>query len=103
MIGSVEFYKNFFWETARLPWPEACDIANKFVPYLSKSWPQYLEEMRGIAEGAGVDVPSVLALNVRTEIAYGMAKDADGCTAFAWKTPDGESFLAQNWDVRCQR
>lgn len=51
--------------------------------------------MRGIADGAGVDFNDILALNVRTEIAYGMY--SDGCTAFAWKTNDS-SFLAQNWD-----
>lgn len=34
-------------------------------------------------------------MNVRTEIAYGLARD--GCTALFWKT-DTSSFLAQNWD-----
>lgn len=34
-------------------------------------------------------------MNVRTEIAYGLARD--GCTAVFWKT-DTSSFLAQNWD-----
>ena len=34
-------------------------------------------------------------MNVRTEIAFGLAKD--GCTAVFWKT-DISSFLAQNWD-----
>ena len=34
-------------------------------------------------------------MNVRTEIAYGLARD--GCTAIFWKT-DTSSFLAQNWD-----
>src|SRR5947209_19922885 len=56
----------------------------------------YIEEMRGLAEGAEVDFESVLALNVRTEIAYGMFND--GCTAFSWREGE-ESFLAQNWDV----
>ena len=37
----------------------------------------------------------ILALNVRTEIAYGLARD--GCTAIFWKT-ETSSFLAQNWD-----
>ena len=39
---------------------------------------------------------AILALNVRTEVAYGMSQD--GCTAISWKTPSGASFLAQNWD-----
>ena len=34
-------------------------------------------------------------MNVRTEIAYGLARD--GCTAIFWKR-DNSSFLAQNWD-----
>lgn len=51
--------------------------------------------MKGVADGAGTDLDSIVALNVRTEIAYGMM--SDGCTVFSWKTPDA-SFLGQNWD-----
>lgn len=51
---------------------------------------------KGVAHGAGVDVESILALNVRTEIAYGMF--SDGCTALSYKSDD-DSLLAQNWDV----
>ena len=32
--------------------------------------PAYLEEMRGIADGAGLDLTDVLAINVRTEVMY---------------------------------
>ena len=49
----------------------------------------------GIAYGAEVPYLSILALNVRTEIAYGMSKD--GCTAIYWRN-EQSSFLAQNWD-----
>ena len=85
-----------------MSWSEACAIGARFESYLQSTWPQYVEEMKGIAEGAGVDFASILTLNVRTEIAYGMAKDVDGCTAFAWKTKDA-SFLAQNWDWRYEQ
>lgn len=51
---------------------------------------------KGIAAGAGVPYSAILALNIRTEIAYGMARD--GCTAISWRTPSGASLLAQNWD-----
>lgn len=74
-----------------------CKIASAFLPTLRSRWPQYVEELEGLAEGAGSDFLSILALNVRTEIAYGMA--SDGCTAFSWKTRNA-SFIAQNWDVR---
>ena len=80
---------------SELSWPEACQFAEQFIPMLEQSYPSYIEEMKGLAEGAGVDFPSILALNVRTEIGYGMA--TDGCTAFTWKANDA-SFIAQNWD-----
>jgi isopenicillin-N N-acyltransferase like protein len=65
------------------------------MPFIESRYPDYVEEMKGIADGAAVDLESIVALNVRTEIAYGML--SDGCTALSWKTDD-VSFLAQNWD-----
>ena len=70
-------------------------MARGFLPWLEASFPDYVEEMKGIANGAGLDLESIVALNARTEIAYGML--SDGCTALSWKTSDS-SFLAQNWD-----
>ncbi|KAK2825727.1 hypothetical protein FQN49_007423 [Arthroderma sp. PD_2] len=93
--GSLDFYKHMFKKTSSMGWPEVCRTALKFLPLIETSFPNYMQEIRGIAQGADVDVKSVLALNVRTEIAYGLFDD--GCTAFAWKGA-GESFLAQNWD-----
>jgi len=49
----------------------------------------------GIANGAGIPYISVLALNVRTEIAYGMSKD--GCLTLFWRN-EHFTFLARNWD-----
>ena len=54
----------------------------------------------GVASGAGVPFVSILAMNVRTEITYGMA--IDGCTALSWITEDA-SFLAQNWDWQTEQ
>ncbi|EGC48606.1 conserved hypothetical protein [Histoplasma capsulatum var. duboisii H88] len=95
IAGSLEFYKGLFKQRCRMDWPHVCAAAVKFVPFLVTSFPGYMQEMRGIAQGAGVPVESIVALNVRTEIAYGMFND--GCTALSWKSED-ESFLAQNWD-----
>lgn len=50
----------------------------------------------GLAEGAGKELADILALNVRTEINFGLF--SDGCTALSWAAQDS-SFLAQNWDV----
>lgn len=85
----------------------------KFQPFIKEKYPRYYEEIEGIAEGAGVDMLDVLSLNIRTEIAFGlfdeksrrpMAIDAvDGCTTLGWKTPNGSSFLAQNWDWKTKQ
>ena len=56
--------------------------------------------------GANVPFYDILALNVRTEIAYGMF--SDGCTALSWHssshsnstTESPKALLAQNWDWR---
>jgi isopenicillin-N N-acyltransferase-like protein len=51
----------------------------------------------GIALGAHAPLSDIIALNVRTEIAFGLF--SDGCTALSWKPAnDSESLLAQNWD-----
>jgi len=67
----------------------------KYQPYLLANFPRYVTEMEGLAEGAGVGYQDILALNVRTEIAFGAFND--GCTALSWKSEE-KSFLAQNWD-----
>ncbi|KAL8641674.1 MAG: hypothetical protein Q9228_001533 [Teloschistes exilis] len=91
----LEFYQQLFHDWNKLSWDVACDAAMKFMPLLEKDWAQYVDEIRGIATGADVTLASILALNVRTEIAFGMW--SDGCTALSWKG-EKSSFLAQNWD-----
>lgn len=94
--GSLAFYRDFFQKRAGLAWPDVRAAALLAHPFLDAQFPDLVEEMRGVALGAGVEYEDVLALNVRTEIAYGM--QTDGCTAFAWKAGDGGSWIAQNWD-----
>ena len=56
----------------------------------------------GLADGAGVLLADILALNVRTEIAFGLDNRAsvpsDGCTALSYHSSKA-GLLAQNWDV----
>lgn len=55
--------------------------AAKYVPQLEATCPRYLDEMRGIAEGAGVGFLDILALNVRTEIMFGLFTEAEAVRA----------------------
>lgn len=80
-----------------MDWAATTATARQFLPVLDRDWPHFVAEMQGVADGAGVPLESVLALNVRTEISMGLM--TDGCTSLAWRSASG-SFLAQNWDVR---
>lgn len=71
----------------------------------------YVEEMRGIAEGAGVDLFEIVLINARTEMlqlaasAKRVRLDPDGCTglvALPAATQTGEVIHAQNWDWKAE-
>jgi isopenicillin-N N-acyltransferase-like protein len=94
--GSITFYTQLFLETTKLSWPQIQSTALEFEDSIRNNWPDYHEEMRGIAEGANKTLADIIALNVRTEINFGLF--SDGCTALSWLHDDA-SILAQNWDV----
>lgn len=89
-----------FQSTSSLTWPEVHEIAKDFQVTIQKLTPDIYDEMVGIAEGAGVDILDIVALNCRSEIALG--KFTDGCTSLGWKMQGKEveekMVLAQNWD-----
>jgi len=92
---SLAFYQRLFQERSKMDWETVKSFALKYQLYLLENFPKYVTEMQGIAEGAGVGYEDILALNVRTEIAFGAFND--GCTALSWKAGE-RSLLAQNWD-----
>ncbi|KAK8246838.1 isopenicillin-N N-acyltransferase [Phyllosticta capitalensis] len=102
--GSLDFYASMFHETAKLTWSQVQSTALEFLSYIQANCPDFLEEMRGIADGAGngTALSDIIALNVRTEIAFGLFND--GCTMMAWHTTAAsgskKAFIAQNWDWR---
>ncbi|KAI0515135.1 peptidase C45 acyl-coenzyme A:6-aminopenicillanic acid acyl-transferase-like protein [Xylaria bambusicola] len=110
IAGSMEFYTRLFQRSCSLAWPEVLQEAAKYVEPLERIAPRHLEEIRGIAEGAGLTFLDILALNIRSEITFGLFTDvaagnnslasvpSDGCTSLGWLTASGPSFLAQNWD-----
>jgi isopenicillin-N N-acyltransferase-like protein len=85
-------------------------LVEDFLPTIDAFDGSYLDEMRGIAEGAGVAFHDVVLLNARTEIlrlapevatSREAAEEPDGCTglvALPGITADGKLIHAQNWD-----
>lgn len=76
--------------------------ARQYLGPIKDYAPDLLEEMRGIAVGAGVLVDEVLALNSRTEILsvgrVSMQGECTACFLAAEATVDGRPILGQNWD-----
>lgn len=87
-------------------------LASRFSDTIKKLVPHLHDEIRGIAEGAGVPLLDIVALNSRSEIALAATPKSsrlvsddeaelpvppDGCTTFA-ENVDGRQWLSQNWD-----
>jgi isopenicillin-N N-acyltransferase-like protein len=101
---SVANYEETFAHYTGLAWADVCDRAEAFVPVIEDYDADVVGEMRGLAEGAGLDFRDVLAVNVRTEVMYGVsAALAAECTACAFEPTEATEnhvLLAQNWDWR---
>jgi len=103
---SIDAYREVFQAYAGWDWEAVTEHARAYADPIARFDPVYLEEIRGIAEGAGVDEADVLAINVRTEVMFAAkARDADRrvgeCSAFAvtpGRSADGHTLIGQNWD-----
>ncbi len=61
-----------------LDWPAIRGLVAGFEPTIAAFDATYLDEMRGIAEGAGVDYAAIVLLNARTEILKLARRRAEG-------------------------
>jgi len=100
---SIRGYEILFKETKGISWEDARKISEYYLSLLRDSEPDYVEEMRGIAEGAEVDLLDIAAFNSRTEIIYAQAEktDVSECTTISLMAPateGGRVIAAENWD-----
>ncbi len=85
-------------------------LTQAFLPAIEAFDANYVEEMRGIAEGAGVPLEHVVVINARRELLMyaRMHPDnlaPDGCTAavvLPEMSVDGVLMHGQNWDWRVE-
>jgi isopenicillin-N N-acyltransferase-like protein len=108
---SISAYREVFRAYTGWDWTLVRREAARYEAPIAAFDPRYVQEMRGIAEGAGVDLEDVLSINVRTEVMFAAkarAAEAAGagqrqgeCSAFAVvpeASVDGHTLLGQNWD-----
>jgi len=101
-------------EAEQLNGSELSRIVEFFEPTIAAFDPLYVEEMKGIAEGAGVAYESIVMLNARTEVLkladrrrnkQPIPIDPDGCTgivALPAATGSSQVVHAQNWDWKAE-
>jgi isopenicillin-N N-acyltransferase-like protein len=91
---------NDTYDQLQLTWESAQIQSHKYMPYAEERYPQYVEEMRGIAEGADVpydDVAVVNAMEAVTTDALHLTK----CTSMAVNqhhTANRHVLMAHNED-----
>lgn len=112
---ALSYYKG---QTGKAKLDEAAiaAIVASYAPMVQRFEPSYIDEMQGIAEGAGVSFEDIFLLNARTEILRLAVKPElrkqllssevpDGCTAVTVMpaaTKSGHLIHAQNWDWRVE-
>jgi isopenicillin-N N-acyltransferase like protein len=106
---SIEAYREVFASYAGWSWDAVVEQARRYEPPIARFGERYLDEMRGIADGAGVAFEDVLSINVRTEVMFAAkartaaeeSRRVGECTAFAVlpeRSDGGHTLLGQNWD-----
>lgn len=107
--GVLDRYITFFNSGhAAVSWDSARKISQSFLPFIRAYSPELLEELEGMAEGAGVSFDDLLTLNSRSEAMTLIQRPAsdeeelDGCSSVAVlpdAMADQHTVLAQNWDT----
>jgi isopenicillin-N N-acyltransferase-like protein len=104
---SAEIYLTAF-EKQRLGADRVSALVETLVPIIERFELTYLDEMRGIAEGAHCPLEHVVVVNARTELlaqARLAAAEQDGCTGavvLPEASADGVLLHGQNWDWRAE-
>ncbi len=96
MLG---FYKEVLPLAAGLEWSDGLREARKYLPYGEEAFPDFVEELRGVAEGAGV--PFLEAWTVNCYEALVHTEQSWGCTCVAVRddlTAGGHVLIGHNED-----
>jgi isopenicillin-N N-acyltransferase-like protein len=104
--ANLEFYLHWLSQSGQVPTARLFELARGFGPVLEEHFPSMLEEIDGIAQGAGMRPEEILLINARTDImalaeAEIASEKVPACTALAIQgRVRGKQVLAlcQNWD-----
>ncbi|KAF3387899.1 hypothetical protein DPV78_012334 [Talaromyces pinophilus] len=99
--SKIQTNVNRYKTSSFLPPREDCVryINESYLPAIQALFPDGLEEMKGIASGALVELQDVLLLNARYDLARLTGHKVGECTSVSYLGPDGSAIVAQNWDM----
>ena len=97
----VADYQKLFAQTSSWSWEEIKEDALSYLPLIEEVMPEILEEARGIAVGAGVDLGGLMVLNCRYEITkFIRENECTTCAVLPTAAKQGKTLLVKNWDYR---
>lgn len=104
----IQFNISKYKTSASMPADDVVDRYTRdyYIPAIESEFPQGLEEMKGIADGANVGLAEIIMLNARYDLSRHV-RNARGlpseCTSVSLSTiptsGGGDVFVAQNWDI----
>jgi len=100
ILDAIAHYREILPPVIEVTWEEGLREARKFLPYAEEAFPQFVEELRGIAEGSGILFEEVWILNCYEGLTESR-RQLWGCTSIAVRddqTADGHVLLAHNED-----
>lgn len=108
---NLRFYMNLWQHMGGVSREKILTDVEPFIPFIERYDPDLVEEMHGVAEGAGLEFREIAALNARTELTFSCLPNAlkessaGGCTSFGLMpdvTESGHVIIGQNWDWRAE-
>ena len=96
---AIEGYHRQFQRSVGQSWDAVVKRSHYYTDFVNEHYPEEFQEMLGIAEGSGVAVDEIMALNCRYEI---LKLKLQECTtgAILKEASGGKVYLLQNWDYR---
>lgn len=104
--NNLNFYKQWIPSPLTDQTGEIIRMAKSFVTLLKNHFPHQVEEMEGIAKGAGLTLEDIMIINARTDLRSlftrnRIREERPGCTALAIRSVNDSVpslALGQNWD-----
>jgi len=100
-----DFYLQWLSQFGIIPRGRLYELARAFIPVIEEHFPEMIEEMDGIAKGAGLELDDIALINARTDISAIVKREIKqaipGCTALALfgRAKNRPAVaLGQNWD-----